>query len=66
MWEKAVTRRHGNYYPKEVVDEVERELSGITKKRSKEECIKLYIHVRSSFIINLQGVIDACSCSSNT
>ena len=46
MWEKAVSRRHGKYFPKEVIGEVERELSGITKKQSKEDSIKLYSHVR--------------------
>ncbi len=46
MWEKAVSRRHGKYFPKEVIGEVERELSGTTKKQSKEDSIKLYSHVR--------------------
>ena len=46
MWEKAVSRRHGNMYsPREVIEEVEREAIGKRKNNSKEDCIKLYMHV---------------------
>ena len=67
MWEKAVSRRHGNMYsPREVIEEVEREAIGKRKNNSKEDCIKLYMHV-SRYVcmyVHVQYVcVHDCTCT---
>ena len=67
MWEKAVSRRHGNMYsPREVIEEVEREAIGKRKNNSKEDCIKLYMHVsRCMYVCTCtvcMCVCTVCTC----